>query len=361
MYTFCVILLLIFLIIVFNVVAILAVMLDRNINYYKKGKKKLRKAKFTEKDATLPDGSTIHYGESCDNGMPALLLIHGQARSWEDYLTVLPELSVNYHIYAVDCYGHGKSSKKPEKYNAKAMGEDLIWFIRNIIKSPAVVSGHSSGGLLTAWIAANASDDVSGVVLEDPPFFWAEPGGRWEKSFAYIDTYVPIHRFLNQSEEKDWIIFYIKNSGWAKFVGEKGRKGILKYAVTYRKKHPNRPLQFFFLPVTVNRMFLFMNSYDLRFGETFYDNSWFVEYNQAEVLKRIKCPSVLLHSKGSNDENGILMAAMSQEDAVHAHELMNGNRLIEVISGHDFHYERPEEFIKILRDFQREINNNLLS
>ena len=37
-----------------------------------------------------------------ENGNPPLLLIHGQMSIWQDYALVLPELSKNWHIYAVD-------------------------------------------------------------------------------------------------------------------------------------------------------------------------------------------------------------------------------------------------------------------
>ena len=50
------------------------------------------------------------------------------------------------HVYAVDCYGHGGSSKNPAKYSALENSQDFIWFIHNIIKAPVFISGHSSGG-----------------------------------------------------------------------------------------------------------------------------------------------------------------------------------------------------------------------
>ncbi len=130
-----------------------------NLNYYKSPMRAVWKAGFEEKQATLADGTVLNYGEG-GSGIP-LMLIHGQCVSWEDYMDVLPELSKYYHIYAVDCYGHGKSSHNPEKYTAKAIGADFIWFIENVIGEPAVVSGHSSGGLLAAWLAANSPENVN--------------------------------------------------------------------------------------------------------------------------------------------------------------------------------------------------------
>lgn len=316
---------------------------------YKKEIKRIRSADFIEKDVLLPDKTVISYGESpSGNKNPPLLLIHGQTAAWQDYAVVLSKLAEDFHVFAVDCHGHGKSAHDPKKYSAKEMGKDFIWFIDNVIGSPAFVSGHSSGGLLTAWLAANTPQSVLGIVLEDPPFFSTEPG-RWEKSFAYIDSCEPIHRFLNQSEESDWVLFYLRNAAWGKFVGAKGMGKMLDYGTKYRKKHPNKPLNFFFLPDSINRMFWFIDNYDLRFGEAFYDRTWFEEYDQTDTLSRIACPCVLIHTKWSVDENGILMAAMSGEDAAKAQNSISCSKMLHIDCGHNVHVEKPEEFISAIK------------
>lgn len=56
-----------------------------------------------ERQVTLPNGNVINYGELEGDG-PALLLIHGQMVSWEDYASVMPALHENWHIYAIDVY-----------------------------------------------------------------------------------------------------------------------------------------------------------------------------------------------------------------------------------------------------------------
>lgn len=329
------------------IIAVGGIYVHRNLNYYKAPIRQTMKAGFTEKQATLTDGTVLNYGEGPDNG-PPLLLIHGQAVSWEDYTTVLPKLSEHYHVYAVDCHGHGKSSKDPEKYSAEAMGKDFAWFIENVIGEPAIVSGHSSGGLLTAWLAANAPEQVLGVVLEDPPFFSIEANRR-ETEFAWVDTFKTCHIFLEQSEEDDFTLYYLKNCYWINFFGN-GKQGIVKSAASYREKHPDSMLKIFFLPPSITHIFLFMEDYDPRFGDAFYDSSWMENFDHAETLPRIQCPSVLVHTNWQF-KDGILMGAMSGEDAERAHSLIDGNELIKVDSGHDFHYEKPKEFLQIMVDF----------
>src|SRR5690554_7849 len=325
-----------------------------NLNYDKGTEKKLKKAGFVEKQAVLPDGTVLNYGEGPDNG-PPLLLIHGQMTSWGNYVRVLPKLAKDFHIYAVDCHGHGKSSQDPAKYTARAMGKDFTWFLEEVIGEPAVVSGHSSGGLLTAWLAANAPANVLGIVLEDPPFFSTEPG-RCEKTFAGLGFEV-IHRFLNQTEETNYTRFFLENTYLQTFFG-KGWQGIKNYADKYMEKHPDKPLRIFFLPPSINQAFdLTTGLYDLRFGDTFYDCSWFDGFDQAETLARISCPSVLIHTSWSYSDDGILLAAMSGDDAQRAHRLIAGNKLINVKSGHDFHYEKPKKFTRIMLEFLEDLNN----
>ena len=327
----------------------------RNLYYDKNIDKIISRAGFLEKQVILPDGTLLNYGEGPDNG-PALLLIHGQATEWQNYEKVLPKLSKHYHIFAIDCHGHGKSSKNLEKYNAVSMGNDFIWFIENVIMEPVIVSGHSSGGLLTAWLAANSPENILGIVIEDAPFFSTEPE-RYEKTFAWVDSFKVIHQFLNQTEETNYTRYYLENCYLKTFFGESW-EGIKKYAFEYIEKNPGKRLRIFFLPPSMNKAFdLLAGSYDLRFGDTFYNYSWFNNFNQEKTLGQIKCPSVLIHTNWSYSDDGILLAAMSGEDAERAHLLINENVMVKIKSGHDSHDEKPKDFSKILIDFLQKIEN----
>ena len=170
----------------------------RNTHWWEKDMKAIEKLGIQEKQITLPNGNTINYGELAGDG-PALLLIHGQMVAWEEYASVIPDLSKNWHIYAVDLYEHGESSHEEELYYLDVNGDDLIWFIDNVIGEDTVVSGHSNGALLAAYIAAYGSDLVKGVVLEDPPVFSTQ-GENWETSFAYLDTYQPLHEYISSEQ-----------------------------------------------------------------------------------------------------------------------------------------------------------------
>ena len=197
-------------------------------------------AGFTEQTATLDNGSVINYGEGPNNG-PALLLIHGQGVSWEDYAAVLPELSKSYHVFAVDCFGHGQSSHDPTLYSCAANGEALIAFMEGVIGEKCFVSGHSSGGILAAWLGANAPELVSGVVLEDPPLFAVTPAEMQEGAgcFAWRDTFMTIHSFQNQTEETDFVVYYFKKGYMVSLFGGLKEK-VVAAVEMFREEHPNQ-------------------------------------------------------------------------------------------------------------------------
>ncbi|MEU1432361.1 hypothetical protein ABZ412_35370 [Nocardia sp. NPDC005746] len=90
--------------------------------------------------------------------------------------------------------------------------------------------------------------------------------------------------------------------------------------------HPGRPLQIFFLPPVLS-------------------------------LSAITAPAVLIHTnywfqhrKSYYNKQGILMAAMDDKDVCNVLAHLPGADLIEVDSGHNVHFERPEVFLRAVRE-----------
>lgn len=313
-------------------------------------------AGFVEKQVTLDDGSVINYAEGPDNG-PAVLFIHGQGMAWEDYFRVLPDLAKNYQVYAVDCFGHGQSSHDVSLYSCTSNGEALIWFMENVIGKRCIVSGHSSGGVMAAWIAANAPQDVSGLLLEDPPLFRVTPAEMQEGtgSFVWKDSFEPLHAFLNQSEETDWQIYYLEHSYFVgMFGGLQGR--IVKWAREYRADHPTDPLKIAYIPHVWIRGLYYANDYDPLFGETFYDGSWLMQVDQAAMLEGIQCRTVYLKAATMYGKDGVLYAANTDEDVVKVQSLIEDCETITLQAQHDIHYDKPRDFISALELLSRKID-----
>jgi pimeloyl-ACP methyl ester carboxylesterase len=312
-------------------------------------------AGFTEQTATLDNGSVINYGEGPDNG-PALLLIHGQGVSWEDYAAVLPELSKNYHVFAVDCFGHGQSSHDPALYSCAANGQALIAFMERVIGEKCFVSGHSSGGILAAWLGANAPELVSGVLLEDPPLFSVTPEEMQEGSgcFAWQDTFMTIHGFLNQTAETDFVVYYYKHGYMVSLFGGLKEK-VVTAVETFRPEHPDQGPRIYWIPYSWLRLMNTIDHYDLAFGESFYDGSWMNGVDQETMLKTISAPTIYLKAETNYGKDGVLYAANTDEDANKVQALLSDCETLTIKSGHDIHYEHPVFFISALNNLQTKI------
>lgn len=316
-----------------------------NMHWYDRYQKAIDKAGAVEKQAYLPNGRVINYGE-VENDGPALLLIHGQMSTWEDYALVLPELSEKWHIYAVDVYGHGGSTHDKDLYYLDVNGDDLIWFIDNVIGAPTVVAGHSNGALTAAYIAAYGGENIAGAVLEDPPVFSTQ-GEGWESSFAYLDTYKPLHDYNGSDRTECWEAYYLRHCLWGQLFMKDAMPGIADYAQKYHDKHPGEAVKIGFLPSSIWFVFDYARYYDFEYGERFYDLSWNHGLTHEKILSDINVPCVYIHAKENVYETGIYLCAASREQAERAVQYIGDScRLIETDdSDHVIHSVHADVYI----------------
>lgn len=338
----------IFGIIILLIVAFVFRQFYNNTYWTEKDQVELKKLGVEEKQIELPNGNIINYGE-LSNENPALLLIHGQMVAWQDYTCVLRDLSKKWHVYAIDVYGHGKSSHDESLYYIDTNGNDLIWFIKNVIREKTLVCGHSNGALTAAYIASRCESQLIGVLLEDPPVFSTE-GDDWEKSFAYMDSIKTIHEYDNSEY---WPVFYLRHCYWGKIFMEKSIDKIANYAQKYHEKHPNEELKIFFLPKSITCLFHYFDNYDLKYGEHFFDFSWNHGIKQEDIFKNIKIPCVYIHAKENLDKNGIYLCAASRAQAERAIECIGDNcKFIETNdSNHSIHSAHKIEYINAVNSF----------
>lgn len=355
------------------IIIAIAIFAYRNMNYDYLNEDFLEKEGFKlgfrENIFKLKDGSEIYYIEGPNNG-PSLLLLHGQQVSCYDYKNVLPKLSKEFHIYTLDYYGHGNSSKNLEKYNAVKIGEDIISFIKEVIKEETYIAGHSSGALIAAYVASNSSD-IIGTVLEDGPFFSVEKG-RAEDTISWL-SFKTMHDYLNQEEYTSFIKYSLEYDYMKEVFNSKSpgawEKLVKNPALKYMEKHPNEIPKIWYYPpeLGINSLYALnanmqdkTGKYDLRFGVSFYDFSWLEGYDFEEVLENIKTPVIVMQVDPSEitypsyyDSNGILLSAMDEKDAKRVLSLLpNGRYIGGFKSDHNIHQDLPEEYIKVLMELK---------
>lgn len=337
--------LIIILLLVLVLVTLARIYVYNNLHYDDRRLQKTRRAKYREKQVKVPGGAELCYAEGPDNGIP-LLLIHDNSTCWEDYDAVLPQLAKQYHVFAVDCFGHGGSAHLRRLYSCENNGDALLWFIQRVIGKPCLLSGHGTGGVIAAWMAANAPELVRGLVLEDAPFFRITPEElRAEESCLFWkDSCELLHDFLHQDREPDFAIYYAENSQLWNLYGAT-RDRVIDWVEEARRHQPGGPLRLKYIPYAHLKALYYLDRWDLACGEALYTGYWSQNLYQEELLGKLRCPVIYLKARDRYDRNGLLLSACSEQDVSKVQELTRGMELLSLKCGHCIHAEKPGKFL----------------
>ncbi len=112
---------------------------------------------------------SINYAVGPANG-PPLLLLHGLMRRWQYMMPLIEGLSAQWQVFALDLRGHGLSDRVPGGYrHYQNYVPDVAAFLEMQINEPAMLVGHSLGGLIALGAAARMPARTRGVVVVEAP------------------------------------------------------------------------------------------------------------------------------------------------------------------------------------------------
>jgi 3-oxoadipate enol-lactonase len=100
-------------------------------------------------------------------GKPPVVLLHGLGGDlsvWRDYLD---PLAARHRVLACDLRGFGASRRLPESVEIAEHARDVAAEITALDAGPAIVVGHSMGGMVAQQLAVEAPALVRGLVLID--------------------------------------------------------------------------------------------------------------------------------------------------------------------------------------------------
>jgi pimeloyl-ACP methyl ester carboxylesterase len=290
---------------------------------------------FTEQRVDLGE-IEMNYATAGDPSSTALLLIPGQTESWWGYEAAMPLLAERFRVFAVDLRGQGRSTRTPGRYTLDNIGNDLVRFLDLVVGRPAIVSGLSSGGVLSAWLSAYAKPgQVRAAHYEDPPLFASEvrpaigPGIR--------QSIGPLFNLWNTFLGDQWSIgaFDAMRHGSAAFLPDH-----LKFIPV-----PDEPSQE-------------LKEYDPEWGRSFWNGTVAGACDHDRMLRSVKVPSVLLthHMRVTAEDSGFLFGAMSDQQAQRVQDLLAGAGVsVEYRSfpdvAHSMHGTRPELYVETLFDW----------
>ena len=315
---------------------------------------------FIEKKFKTAD-ITLNYAEGPNNG-PPLLLIPGQMEFWQGYKLVMPHFSKRYHVFVVDIRGHGKSTRTPGNYSYTIIGEDLKKFLMEVIKKSAIVSGLSSGGILSIWLAANAAKWISAAISEDPPLFSSMYPRIKEEKYMY-------RLFETAIETLGKPVRDIKGFFAKQAIPIEGKEELLAmpaFIASYRsmsldlnkKIRPSRPYDLLNARFDQRAGLRFISEYDVDFSKATIDGRLTKGFDPEETLKKIKCPILLIHAYWSRHKTWGLLGALDGKDVENMQSFLDDIKVVKVDAMHDVHLSKPKLFIKAVDEFLDNLNFN---
>ena len=150
----------------------------------------------------LVDGTPVNYIEMGEG--PPLLLIHGLAGSWQNWLENIPYFARTRRVLAPDLPGFGDSPLPPEKISIPGYGRLLDHFCTSLGAERGSVIGNSMGGFIAAEVAIAHPQRVDKLVLVSAAGITAEHQRneralalmrRFEAALAWASTH-PKPNFL---------------------------------------------------------------------------------------------------------------------------------------------------------------------
>jgi pimeloyl-ACP methyl ester carboxylesterase len=275
---------------------------------------------------------TMNYAEAGSPDKPAVLLVPEQTGSWWGYEQTMDLLAEDFHVFAVDLRGQGRSSWTPKRYSLDNFGNDLVRFISLVVKRPVIVAGNSSGGVLAAWLSAYAMPgQIRGALCEDAPFFSSELVPAFGHSIRQAAG--PMFELFRTYLGDQWSV-----GDWEGYC----RAAAASSSQTAR----------FFVADEIPQHML---EYDPEWARAFYEGTVALHCPHERMLTQVKTPVLITHHLRAIDpETGDLIGALSDEQAARARQLMESAGVkvdYESVPDalHMMHQFDPPRYVEILR------------
>lgn len=265
---------------------------------------------------------SINYAEGPHSGMP-LVLLHGGAGSWRNFLTAIPNLIPNWQVYAPDFRGHGRSGRVPGAYRYIDFVQDTTAFLRHQFSEPVILWGSSFGGTVALGVAAQASDTVRALVLLDPWLDLRTSKDETRQFLRYRRDLVVSVRTL------DKMITALKNE-LVSFPGndELMRRGVLEDDAEIGLEA---------------EMLIQLDPEVYTFG---WDGRLAEGYNMDAVLEQVACPVLVLQA------DPVLGGLLEDELAAHTMTILSQGRLVSVPnSRHNILQSQPDAAMRAINKF----------
>lgn len=114
------------------------------------------------------DGVRVHTREEGPKTGQICIMIHGWSSSWYALSPLIELVSRRFHCVALDLPGYGNSERLHERTTIPAYAEVVAKLIQELSDNPAVLIGHSMGGMTSITTALLYPELVDRMVLLAP-------------------------------------------------------------------------------------------------------------------------------------------------------------------------------------------------
>jgi pimeloyl-ACP methyl ester carboxylesterase len=148
------------------------------------------------------NGIQLHYADT-PGGHPPLVLVHGLTANCRAFEVVVGHLAPRVRVITPDMRGRGASDKPAGGYTMADHAADVVGLLDALGLGRVVMGGHSFGGLLSLYMAANHSARVAKVVMIDAAISAASERtrelirpalARLEQSYPSFEAYLDLLR-----------------------------------------------------------------------------------------------------------------------------------------------------------------------
>ena len=258
----------------------------------------------------------LRYAEGPQNG-PPLVLLHGATGNWRSWAALFPALTPHWQVFALDLRGHGESGHAAgvEEYHVSYFVNDILAFLRARVAAPAVLVGHSWGGVVSLLCGAPGQERVRALVLEDPPIYIRRPNQEIQ---FYLNYFNLVYQMKQTVRTVDELVAALQAAGLRDLPADEMR-------------------------LWANRLFVMDSNYLL---STLIPQGAVKGVDFEQEIRGIACPILLLQADLAKG------AALQPEDL----DLVLGHaRAARVVrfpgSGHTIHDEQSTEFLSALESF----------
>ena len=146
------------------------------------------------------DGIELSYDDFGGTEGKAVVLLHGLGSARSTWDPIVPVLTNQWRMLAFDQRGHGESSHASGTYSLEYYVPDAITFCESVAAQPAILVGHSLGGVVAACVARTRPDLVRGLLLEDPPLYRGEP--EEAANNAFLAVFALLHQLVSDMQAR---------------------------------------------------------------------------------------------------------------------------------------------------------------